>query len=119
MNTISRVQKVHGGIKERAVVLVYSEGKYLSSDRRYSAFIQPLSELDYYKSPPGYRLTYSQGTHFHCGTMCKQRQWQKGRKWLPRGKVAAEPPPSKLAIWENVQGLLHIICLLLHQNRLC
>lgn len=69
MNTISRVQKVHGGSKERAVVLVYSEGKYLSSDRRYSAFIQPLSKLDYYKSPPRYRFTYSQGTHFHCGTM--------------------------------------------------
>lgn len=47
MNTISRVQKVHGGSKERAVVLVHSEGKYLSSDRRYSAFIQPLLELDY------------------------------------------------------------------------
>lgn len=39
MKTISRVHKVHGGSKERAVVLVYSEGKYLSSDRRYSAFI--------------------------------------------------------------------------------
>lgn len=42
------------GSEEEAVVLVYSEGKYLSSDRGCHAFIQPLSELDYYKSPPGY-----------------------------------------------------------------
>lgn len=46
MNTISGVQKVHGGSEEEAVVLVYSESKYLSSDGRHSAFIQPLSELD-------------------------------------------------------------------------
>lgn len=54
MNTITEVQKVHGGSAEEAVVLVYSERKYLSSDKHYSAFIQPLSELDYHKSPPGY-----------------------------------------------------------------
>lgn len=54
MNTITGVQKADGGSEEKAVVLVYSESKYLSSDGRHSAFIQPLSELDYPKSPPGY-----------------------------------------------------------------
>lgn len=54
MNTITRVQKVNGRSEEEAVVLVYSESKYLSSEGRHSAFIQPLSELDYHKSPPGY-----------------------------------------------------------------
>lgn len=54
MNTITGVQKVHGGSEEEAVALVYSESKYLSSDGCHSAFIQPLSELDYHKSPPGY-----------------------------------------------------------------
>lgn len=83
MNTITGVQKVDGGSGEEAVVSVYSESKYLSSDGRHSAFIQPLSELDYPKSPPGYRITYSQLTHFHCSTMSKQRQWQKEGKWLP------------------------------------
>lgn len=54
VNTIVGVQKAHRRSKKEAVILVYSGSKYLSTDAHYSAFIQPLSELDYNKSPAGY-----------------------------------------------------------------
>lgn len=54
MDTVTGVHEVHSGSVEEAVILVYSESKYLSVDGCHSAFIQLLSELDYHKSPPGY-----------------------------------------------------------------